>query len=277
LCVDEPDFSFQSHILSSVASRQATKGLISDALQISKNIADDIEREEALGAIVKAHLKNGDLHEAERLTETIKHAWVVKALSLIGIASAQAKSGEIESAEKYFAKALGVFEKGILDDRDRFGYRQLAVVTTLIEIHQLEKATKSAHLIQLSPIRAIALSEVADAWTKSGDTLTSKQLLTQAVQNAASNGDSLGWVAQSYAQMGDVTTALKIANDIPREFDRSRAYERIATIQAQNGEARSVLGWTADLKSPYLKSSALLGIAFGILQKYGLDVAISVL
>ena len=277
LCADEADRYLQSQVLSSVAAGQAKKGMISEALQTSSEIANEMEREEVLGAIVEAHLKNGNLQEASRLTETIQQAWLTKTLSLIHIAASHATTGNADDAEKSLTQALNVFEKGVLDQPAKFEFSQFIIVKTLIETGYLQKATNSAQVIQFPPVKVLALSEVADAWAKTGDRLTAERLLTQAVEAAGSNGNSLDKVAQSYAQIGDIPTALKVAKKIPREFDRSNAYERIAATQTQRGEAKSVLNWAADLRSPYLKSSALLGIALGILQKYSIDVAMSVL
>ncbi|HSS30006.1 MAG TPA: hypothetical protein VLL06_03215, partial [Nitrospiraceae bacterium] len=71
LCVDEQDFYCRSYLLSSVAVQQAEKGMISEALETLSEVPNETEKQRALGAIVKAHLKNGDLQEASRLTETI--------------------------------------------------------------------------------------------------------------------------------------------------------------------------------------------------------------
>ena len=96
-------------------------------------------------------------------------------------------------------------------------------------------------------------------------------------EESATNGVSLERVARSYAGLGDIQTALDLAKKIQNEFDRAYAYQTIADIQAQSGEAKDVAAWAAELRSPYLKSSALLGIAYGILQRHGIDVRKSVL
>ena len=145
------------------------------------------------------------------------------------------------------------------------------------ETGQLQKATNAAQIIPFPPAKVRALLMVADAWAKTGDRPTAERLLTQAVEEAGSNRDELSWVALSYAQIGDIPTALTVARKIPHEVVRSNTYREIADIQTHRGEAKSVLNWVADLESPYSKSAALLGIALGIIRKNGIDVANSVL
>ena len=275
LCADEADRHLQSYVLRGVAAEQAKKGMISEALRTSSEIANEMRREEALGAIVEAYLKNENLQEASRLTETIQHALVTKILSLIHIAASHATAGDADDAEKSLTQALDLFRKGVVEQPHEFQFGQIDVVRTLIETGQLQKATNSAQIIQFPPAKVRALLIVADAWAKTGDRLIVERLLTQAIKEAGSTRDHLGGVAQIYAQIGDIPTARKIARQIPHELGRSYAYQEIAGIQTQRGEAKSVMNWAADLRSPDLKSWVLIGIAFGILHKYGIDVAIS--
>ena len=275
LCADEAGRYLQSYVLRGVVAEQAKRGMISEALQTSSEIANEMRREEALGAIVEAHLKNGDLQEASRLTETIQQARVTKILSLIHIAAAHSTTGDADDAEKRLTEALDLFRKGVVDYPHEFQFGQLEVVHTLIYTGQLQKATNAAQIIQFPLAKVSALLDVADAWAKTGDRLTAERLLTQAVEEAGSDRHDLGSIARLYAQIDDIPTALKMARKIPHEVGRSITYREIADIQTERGEAKSVLNWAADLRSPYLKSSALLGIAFGILHKYSINVAIS--
>ena len=277
LCADEGGRYLQSYVLRVVVAEQAKKGMISEALQTSSEIANEMRREEALGAIVEAHLKNGDLREASRLTETIQQARVTKILSLIHIAASHTTTGDADDAEKRLTQALDLLRKGVVDYPDQFQFGQFDVVGTLIKTGQLKKATNAAQIIPFPPDKVRALLMVVDAWAKTGDRPTAERLLTQAVEEAGSNRDELSWVALSYAQIGDIPTALTVARKIPHEVVRSNTYREIADIQTHRGEAKSVLNWVADLESPYSKSAALLGIALGIIRKNGIDVANSVL
>ena len=276
LCVDEAAAPFRSHVLKSIAATQADQGLITEALQTSSDIADEIDREEARGAIIRANVVKGNIDEATRLTDTIVHAWITKVLSLIRIAAFHSTIGGIDEANQRFTQALKVFEKGVSDAPTTSDFRLLAIVSDLIDANQIERATTAAKMIQFSHMKALALSTVADAWSEAENRETARSLLAQA-EESATNGVSLERVARSYAGLGDIQTALDLAKKIQNEFDRAYAYQTIADIQAQSGEAKDVAAWAAELRSPYLKSSALLGIAYGILQRHGIDVRKSVL
>ena len=90
------------------------------------------------------------------------------------------------------------------------------------------------------------------------------------------DGFSLSQIAQAYAQIGNVLAALKTARRIPRAFDGSYALQGVADIQTQQGDPKKALKWGDGLRSPYQESSALLGVALGILHKFDIDVRVSV-
>jgi hypothetical protein len=90
------------------------------------------------------------------------------------------------------------------------------------------------------------------------------------------DGFSLSQIAQSYAQIGDVPAALKTARRIPRELDGSYALQGVADIQTQQGDPKKALKWRDGLRFPYQESSALLGVALGIIHKFDIDVRVSV-
>jgi len=108
------------------------------------------------------------------------------------------------------------------------------------------------------------------SWRQAGETL-----LEQAVELGI-DGFSLSQIAQSYARIGDVPASLKTARRIPREFDGSYALQGVADIQTQQGDPKKALKWGDGLRSPYQESSALLGVALGILHKFDTDVRVSV-
>lgn len=166
--------------------------------------------------------------------------------------------------------------KEVSDSPLQFKWDHIIVVEQLIEAGNLKKATEAAEAQKLAPVKAQALARVAEAYAKSGDRVTAQKLLGQALGLGGDHGFVLGQIAQSYAKIGDVPVALKAVKKIPREFDRSYALERIADIQTQRGDHKEALKWGNGLRSPYLKSSALLGIAVGILHKFGIDVHPSV-
>ena len=270
-CTDEKDFKFRSTLLRSVVGAQASKGDIEGALKTTSEIENETLREEALGAVIGAYLKKGDVQEAIRLTDTIQKDWKTKTHALLLIAEAHAKTGDSDKAEQNIQLAGNLFEKGEADSPIEVRWGGFLFVNKLLEMDRLKEATKAALAIKLPAIKVQALSKVAISVAQKGDTVTAQRLLEQAVEEKGITGFPLSQIAEAYAQIGDVPTALKTASRIPREFDRSFALERIAAIQTQNGKVKEAVQWAKSLKSPYLKSSALLGVGLGILQKFGIE------
>ena len=274
---DQQDFDYRSLALEYVATQQAKEGRIEEALKTASDIEQATIREEAIGAIAEAQATQGHVQQAIQLTETIQHNWLAKTLALLSIAKAQGKAGESAEAAQRVEQAADLFVKDVSDSPPKFEWAHIRVVEQFIEAGNLKKATEAAQVQKYALVKAQALARVAEAYAKIGDSVTDQKLLEQALELGGSHGFVLGQIAQSYAQIGDVPAALKTAGRIPREFDGSYALQRIAAIQTQQGDHKEALKWSNGLRSPYLKSSALLGVALGILHKFGIDVRVSVL
>jgi tetratricopeptide (TPR) repeat protein len=272
---DQKDHYYRSELLRSIAGQQAKEGRIEEALKTSSDIERETIREEALGAIAEAQSTQGNVQQAIHLTETIQHNRLAKTFALLSIAKAQGKAGESAEAAKRVEQAADLFLKEVSDSPPTFQWAHMRVVEEFLASGNLKIATEAAEVQKFAPVKAQALSRVAEAYAKAGDRVKAQKLLVQALE-LGSQGFVLGQIAQSYAQIGDVPAALKTAGRIPREFDSSYAIQRIADIQTQHGDPKEALKWAEGLKSPYLKSSALLGVALGILHKFGIDVRVSV-
>jgi hypothetical protein len=72
------------------------------------------------------------------------------------------------------------------------------------------------------------------------------------------------------AKDGDITGALAAARGIGSELARARAYRKIAAVQTQRGKMEQARCWINTLTSPIEKSSALLGVANGLLDNGGI-------
>ena len=271
---DQKEHPFKSQVLSSVATGQAQRGNVEAALKTSSTIGDETEKENAWRWIVEAQLQQGNLQEAIHLTETFQTNWSAKTLALLSIAIAQEKAGNAAEAEHTIEQAMNLFQKDISDSPQEPWWSQ-AFVGALVKAGQLKKATDAAVIIKSNLVKPYALSMVAEAYGKVSDRVTAEKILEQALESGL-NGNSMGRTAEAYAHMGNVPAALKTARNIPEESDRSYALQRIADVQTQQGHARDALKWAEGLESPYLKSSALLGVALGILQKYGIEPGTSV-
>jgi tetratricopeptide (TPR) repeat protein len=272
---DQQDRDFRSMTLEGIAIQQAKEGRIEEALKTSSDIERDTIREGALRAIVEAQSTQGNIQQAIHLTETIQHNWLAKTLALLSIAKAQRKAGESAEAAQRVEQAADLFLKDVSGSPPNFVWAHIGVVEQFIEAGNLKKATEAAEVQKLAPVKAQALARVAEAYAKVGDRVKAQKLLEEALE-LGSHGFVLGQIAQSYAKIGDVPAALKAVEKIPREFDSSYALQRIADIQTRQGDHKEALKWSNVLRSPYLKSYALLGVALGILRKFGTDVHVSV-
>ena len=272
---DQQDFKFRSLALEYVATQQAKEGRIEEALYTASEIERDTIREEALRAIVEAQSTQGHVQKAIQLTETIQHNWLAKTLALLAIARAQRKAGESAEAAQLVEQAADLFLKDVSGSPPNFVWAHIGVVEQFIAAGNLKRATEAAEVQKFAPVKAQALARVAEANAKIGDRVTAQKLLGQALELGGNHGFVLGQIAQSYAQIGDVPAALKAVERIPREFDRSYALQSIADIQTRQGDPKDALKWRNGLKSPYLKSSTLLGVTLGILHKFGMDVHVS--
>ena len=271
---DQKEHPFKSQVLSSVATGQAQRGKVEAALKTSSAIEDETEKENALRWIVEAQLQQGNVQEAIHLTETFQSNWSAKTLALLSIAIAQEKAGNAAEVEQRLEQAMDLFQKGISDSPQEPWWSQ-AFVGALVKAGQLKKATDAAVIIKSKLVKPYVLSMVAEAYGKAGDRGAAERLLEQALE-ADMNSNSMERIAVAYAQIGDVPAALRTARKILEESYESYALQRIADVQTQQGAAGNALKWASALKSPSLKSSALLGVALGILQKYGVEVGSSV-
>jgi tetratricopeptide (TPR) repeat protein len=272
---DQQDRDFRSLALRYIAAQQAKEERIEEALKTSTDIERETIREEALGSIAEAQSTQGNVQQAILLTETIQHNWLAKTLALLSIAKAQGKAGESAEAAKRVEQAADLFLKGVSDSPPTFEWAHMRVVEEFLATGNLKIATEAAEVQKFAPVKAQALSRVAEAYANAGDGITAQKLVGQALE-LGTHGFVLGQIAQSYAQIGDVPAALKTAWRIPREFDASYAFQRIADIQTRQGDHKEALKWSNGLRSPYLKSFALLGVALGILHKFGIDPHVSV-
>lgn len=272
---DQHERDDRSKVLRFIAVQQARDGRIEEALKTASDIARETIREEALSVIVRAQSTQGDVQQAIQITETIQHNRLAKTLALLSIAKAQGKAGESAEAAQRVEQAADLFQKEVSASPSEFQWDHVGVVEAFLETGNLKKATEAAGVQMFAPVKAYSLSMVAKAYANAGDKVTAQKLLEQAVELGI-QGYNLSLIAESYAQIGDVPTALKTVQKIPREVDGSFALLRIADNQTRQGDPKEALKWATALKSPYLKSFALSGVAMGILHKFGIKVSVSV-
>lgn len=80
---------------------------------------------------------------------------------------------------------------------------------------------------------------------------------------------ALHGIALSQTRAGDIPGSLATASVIGSEVSRAKAYKEIAAAQTQRGDMEKARLWINKLASPIEKTSALLGVANGLLEKGG--------
>jgi tetratricopeptide (TPR) repeat protein len=198
-------------LLAAIAEAQAKAGNLREALDLARNIKDDLWRAEAFRAIVEVQAKAGNLREALDLTRNIKDdLWRARALR--AIVEAQAKAGNIRDA------------------------------------------LETARSIKNDYSRTEALSAAMIAQVKAGDAPEAAKLLAEALETARNikedglRAGALRVIARAQMKVGDVreatktlVEALETSHNIKEDLSRSGALSAIAEAQARSGDVRDAL------------------------------------
>jgi len=227
--------------LMTVAEAQANAGEIAGAQKTAALIQDASGHGQsyASSAIAEAQVKAGDRSGAQ---ETLEHA--LKAADLIQDASGQSyEESEIAEAQVKTGDVAGAQES-------------------------LSHALKAADLVQGASVRVAVLCQIARVKAKIGDITGSQSAFASALKAAyvipkaelISGLSIFGDIAYAEAMAGDIPGALKTADLIQENFEKSGPQQRIAEIQLEAGDtagAQKTL-WSAErtaslIKSDYLK------------------------
>jgi hypothetical protein len=87
------------------------------------------------------------------------------------------------------------------------------------------------------------------------------------IEDAFRRNIALHNIALIQTNEGNIRSALVTATAMDSELSRARLYADIATIQTRRGETKKARLWINKLTSPVEKSSALLGLVNGLLDK----------
>jgi formylglycine-generating enzyme required for sulfatase activity len=129
------------------------------------------------------------------------------------------------------------------------------------------QALRTTHTIEDPAIRAWALSAIATAQAKTGDTAAAHRTLGRALESATTieNPDwraaALSSVAQAQAAVGDVTAALETARAIEQSWQRAVALRGVAQAQVAAGDIIAALETTDIIEEPQIRVEVLRAIA----------------
>ncbi|MGB8591448.1 MAG: hypothetical protein WA755_20110 [Candidatus Acidiferrales bacterium] len=262
----------------------------------------------ALELMASSQLEFDDVAGAQETAARI-HNGATQAAVLARIASAQAQTGNRDTAAKTAAQALATAQAY----RDLYGYDKsralLEIVKANIAIGDFSAALGIARTVPDGFTKSQAFAAVAVAEAKAGDLSAALQTANFIVDDAAATNheDALQEIAVALAEAGNIVGARATAAALPNDYDTSDvagavaialaragdykaglatadtlldtdrrawsfrifAVSGIARAQAEAGDVAGAKAWIATLNSPALEASALMGAAEGLMAKPG--------
>jgi tetratricopeptide (TPR) repeat protein len=210
----------------------------------------------------------GPLVEAGRQDEAFEFAGAIRGIpdkvhALTCIASSQRKVGNLAGALETLGRAL-VLATSIR----HHGAKGEALA--FIAVGQAEAGDVAAALGTTAGIRDAhcrnkALRDIAVAQVKAGAIRDALEIAGR-IADDGDKADVLQDVAAALAQGGDISTALQTASLIADIVPRGRAITRIAEAEAKTGQAAEALEWASREEPGFVKASAFLGVAEGLLE-----------
>lgn len=189
-------------VLAKAGKRKEAVAIFDSAIEIAQNINIQQERVSIFRVIAQAQTKIEDFAGALQTAQKIEWPWI-KAEVLGAIAKAQAAAGQWEESQGTFSIALetpGFFEEEV----------QVKVLCTRA-------------VVEAARDKAAALE-------------TFRELLEFAQESGKQRDNYLSTIAAAHAEAGEISTALKITDEIEYGRERVRALLAIAWEQFKKGE-----------------------------------------
>jgi len=200
-----------------------------------------------------------DLKEALEIASKIERQ-DERDLTLLDIAKMQARSNQIQAA-LYTASR-------IVDATDQTAAME-AIAVGQLDAGDQTGALHTAKLIPAEINRSRVVMHIAIAQARSGNVQGAIETVKY-IDDPLRRNMVLHDIAFTRAKDGDSPGALATARGIGSELGRGRAYRTIAAVQTQRGKMEQARCWINTLTSPIEKSSALLGVANGLLDNGGI-------
>jgi tetratricopeptide (TPR) repeat protein len=261
-----------------VVEVHAEAGRLKEASRLAETIAGEFDRALAIVAIARARAKAKDLAAARKdLAEALKIADGIEegnrkvfneggAVTYANVAKAQAELGDVEAALK---------TANAIKNEARKDYALGDVAEAQIEAGDLRGALKTAESISDEYPKGKAMKAMVAARLRASDPNGATKT-AESIASVAWRVESLLEIAKFQAKGGDRASADKTFQKAYQEAENVRDEEagignirnailsQIVKAQAEAGEEKKALAWTAKQTSPLLKTQALLGIAQGL-------------
>ncbi len=226
--------------------REVARKAFGAAFEAAQGMENGFNRVKALRDILGAQVEVGDVAGARKVAETIVaenaepldsdflSVWVSAR-----IATAQAKSGDRETARKTFAAALKTAQ-GMKDAPERDA-ALMVIVQSRLEVGDLAGARNTSTSFRSDSPLVRALTSIAKAEAKSGDRETARKTFAAALKTARGMKDVperdavLMTIVRSQLEVGDVAGARDTSTSFRSDFLLVEALTSIALAEAKSG------------------------------------------
>jgi RNA polymerase sigma factor (sigma-70 family) len=272
-----------------IAAAQARAGDIKAALATVKKIRalNDVQNQTtdmARARIAEAQAKKGDIKGALSTAGPITNTWEkLRAFAAIAVAQAANKDGRGSRKTLEQARdAANTTDESMVKEQ-----QLLTVAQTQVRAGDLKGARATAKTIQDAGLRAVALATLAAAQAKAKEARAARETIGQALEalgqvrepksgfrgehtmEAQNHWLSRIEIVNARLYLGDFPGALEAAQRLTISRGRAPLLRRIAREQTAAGQEKTALAWARQLKSPYDRSFALLGVAAGRSKSQG--------
>ena len=238
------------------SSQSDARQVLREAEREASAISNQQMRERLLHDIAVAEAKAKNIRHALKLAAEMEKA-EDKDLALQDIAQIQAASGQIDAA-------LRTAEK-IQDSADR-AWALETIASVQVGTKDFSGALETVALIPEDINRDGTLLQIALAQARNGKVTDSLDTVSQ-IGDILRKNVALEGIAVAQAIEQDYEEAVSTAELIKDQTVRAETYRDIAGIETRNRQMKRAHIWINRLSSPLDRSSALLGIANGLLQE----------
>lgn len=262
----QQDLEDQANRLEGEGSAAIDRGEIIQAIaQLSKSFQVASKLTERSRAVFLERTIEGYNFQESRLgrivtrTESAQRSEVLKFLAQLGQLTQRLSSGSSLTKTRALTAIATAYQT--------FGETQRA--STL-----LTQAVQTSRLIQGAEPQTKALTPIAQAYLELKQFAEAERVLAQSLQIAQRVKVSDPFrqsfifepIASTYAQLGRVDQALKIAQTVPAVYYRSRAQAEVVQYYLKNKQLPLALQLAQKLESPDLKAEHLVTIAIQLAQ-----------
>lgn len=244
-----------SLVLGNVAAHEIELGLVERGLETLSEIGDQRGRELAGSILAGDLVEAGAVSTALEIAEDIGDARL-RASALGRVIAAQIRDGDIRPAQETMAQLRALPSPG----SGEVSLALLRVVKALMKSGQDGIALETAQGIGVAYYRALALAGLG-ASERRADLIQAAVQAARAAPNARMAQRSLVEVASLAAEAGEGRLALSLLAEIPPGGDRPRASAQVARGLAKAGWLPEALDLARGIEDGLYRAGAVAGIA----------------